>query len=325
MKLDLTRNPVTGWPGAICVDAPTVALGWAWLLSHEQGRQLDSAIAFSLYVFVWLIYALDRFFQAFGIDAEEDTVRHRFWFNYKYYLSIPVAIATAICVYLVFWVLPWEFLVCSFVLVMALSVYLFFCCFTTRKSLNFTPKVWLCGLLFSLGVQLAAGYYTSPFLEMFGDFHAHGPTSLLEKFVFFFSVSIYSVYLLMMGNTILLGVGFALNCAAISLWQHERSPNLPDRRSFAALSSKSSASYIRFVLFWIVLLLFFATINLSKVPFGTSTVAPSQIYPYSLLTMVATLCLLLVFHAFRKRFSVETLRLIADSVFLTPFLWMIFG
>ena len=159
---------------------------------------------------------------------------------------------------------------------------------------------------------------------MFGDFHAHGPTSLLEKFVFFFSVSIYSVYLLMMGNTILLGVGFALNCAAISLWQHERSPNLPDRRSFAALSSKSSASYIRFVLFWIVLLLFFATINLSKVPFGTSTVAPSQIYPYSLLTMVATLCLLLVFHAFRKRFSVETLRLIADSVFLTPFLWMIF-
>ena len=85
MKLDLKRNPTTGWPGAICVDAPTVALGWAWLLSHEQGRQLDSAIGFSLYVFVWLIYALDRFFQAFGIDAEEDTVRHRFWFNYKYY------------------------------------------------------------------------------------------------------------------------------------------------------------------------------------------------------------------------------------------------
>jgi len=108
----------------------SVALGWAWLLSHEQGRQLDSAIGFSLYVFVWLIYALDRFFQAFGIDAEEDTVRHRFWFNYKYYLSIPVAIATAICVYLVFWVLPWEFLVCSFVLVMALSV-----CFRLAYSL----------------------------------------------------------------------------------------------------------------------------------------------------------------------------------------------
>jgi len=324
MKLDLLRNPVSGWPGAICVDAPTVALGWAWLLSHEQGRQLDSAIGFSLYVFVWLIYALDRFFQAFGIDAEEDTVRHRFWFNYKYYLSIPVAIATAICFYLVFWVLPWEFLVCSFVLVMALSVYLFFCCFTTRKSLNFTPKVWLCGLLFSLGVQLAAGYYTSTFLEMFGEFQSRGPTSLPDKFFFFSSVSIYSVYLLMMGNTILLGVGFALNCAAISLWQHERSPGLPDRRSFAALSSKSSVTYVRFVLFWIVLLLFFATINLSKVPFGTSTAAPSQIYPYSLFTMAATLCLILVFHAFRKRFSVETLRLIADSVFLTPFLWMIF-
>ena len=325
MKLDLRRNPLASWPGAICVDAPTVALGWAWLLSHEQGRQLDSTIAFSLYVFVWLIYALDRFFQAFGIDAEEDTVRHRFWFNYKYYLSIPVAIATATCVYLVFWILPWEFLVCSFVLFIALSVYLFFCCFTTRKSLNFTPKVWLCGLLLALGVQLAAGYHTTTFSEMFAEPQSQGVTSLTEKYVFFFSVSIYSVYLLFMGNTILLGVGFALNCAAISLWQHELSPGLPNRRSFAALSSKSSVSYVRFVLIWIALLTFFGTTNLEGIPHGSSAGPPSQIYPYSLLTMVVTLCLLLVFHAYRKRFSVETLRLIADSVFLTPYLWMIFG
>lgn len=325
MKLDLKRNPVSGWPGAICIDAPTVALGWAWLLSHEQGRALDSGIAFSLYVFVWLIYALDRFFQAFGIDAEEDTVRHRFWFNYKYYLSIPVAIATLICFYLVFWVLPWEFIACSFVLVMALSVYLFFCCFTTRKSLNFTPKVWLCGLLFALGVQLAAGYYTTTFAEMFEDFQSGAYGSVVEKIIFLFSVSVYSIYLLIMGNTILLGVGFALNCAAISLWQHEYSPDLPDRRSFAALSSKSGVTYVRFVLFWIAVLTLLAAINLPGVPWGTNTGAPGQIYPYSLLTMVATLLLLLAFHAFRKRFSVETLRLIADSVFLTPFLWMFWG
>ncbi|WFB36583.1 hypothetical protein P3T73_02260 [Kiritimatiellota bacterium B12222] len=320
--MKFSQIPLCAWPGALCIDAPSVALAWAWLLTRERGQALTPMIGCSLFLFVWLIYALDRFVQAFGVDAEEDTVRHRFWFTYKYYLSVPVGLAISACVYFSLWVLPQNFIFGSGVLVVVLAIYLFFCCFTTRLSLNFKPKIWLCGLLFALGVQLASGYNLPAFQALSAQVDLEGRSGLLESIEAFWLMGIHGLLLLMRGNALFLGVGFGINCAAISLWQQEKNPHLPDRRSFAGLGEKACIRFVRFTSFWIVVLIVFAVVGFRSAGGAEAMDSFETLHPWSLLSMASTLSLLLLFHFKRDRFSVETLRFIADGVYLTPLVWV---
>lgn len=102
MKFRAARNPAF-LPGLLCLDAPLVAVGWAWLFSlcYRNGYPpIDSSLG--LFSAVWSIYLFDRIYDASlrkGGDCSARPLRHAWALRHRKLLGTLLGIALAALTY----------------------------------------------------------------------------------------------------------------------------------------------------------------------------------------------------------------------------------
>lgn len=83
-KMDREKVPWWLWPNLLSLDAPMVAVGWAWLFSKAWGVvSLPWELWVTLGVAVWIVYVLDRLGDV-GRKVDGVRLEKRHWFHERH-------------------------------------------------------------------------------------------------------------------------------------------------------------------------------------------------------------------------------------------------
>jgi hypothetical protein len=75
--------PIWLWPNVLSLDAPVIAIAWQALLSQTTGTPLRTAGRVILFLTVWLIYIVDRLFDARHPATSPEPPRHQFYRQHR--------------------------------------------------------------------------------------------------------------------------------------------------------------------------------------------------------------------------------------------------
>ena len=185
-------------PNLISLDAPIVALVWAWIFSETWRVQwVDQKVFYVLPSIVWMIYILDRFIDNHTSKGERakfssrHAYHHEHWGKLKLLLFSLGGFSAAMILMLpkgIFWhVIPIIVLVC---------VYFFIALFEGQGSARSNLfKNTIAGYTFSYGVAMG---------------------------IYFFRPSVYSIELIWNKEMFLFGVLCICNITAIDFWEASR-------------------------------------------------------------------------------------------------------
>lgn len=167
--MEKERAPWWLWPNLLSLDAPLVALAWAWMFSKAWGVvsvpwQLWATLGFS----VWIVYALDRIVDA---HRKGDTMllgtRHHFHQRYaKFFFGVIVA-AALWCLHTVLFNLAQTVLQYGLFVMLCAVVYFVIAVNQPKSEQSGLGKNLVAGLTFSYGASAGIHAY-SPVLP-FGD------------------------------------------------------------------------------------------------------------------------------------------------------------
>lgn len=152
-----TQNPletILRLPSRLCLDAPFVALGWAYCL----GAQIRTGPAAALFFSVWLVYLADRLLDARRIPAGlRLSDRHRWAQNHFGLLSTFAVLCVGIMVAVLFCGLGARVFVEGLVLCFSTGFYYFIFRFSTlhqRFPKSFPFKEITISLCFTMGIMI---------------------------------------------------------------------------------------------------------------------------------------------------------------------------
>ncbi len=139
------------WPNILSLDAPIVTLLWQVWFAKCFGVSLKSDDYLILFLTVWLIYALDRWLDAWKLDVSKPhSSRHRFYFDYRWPLAglwmLMLMISASILTQL-----SGQVIIRGLWVLWGCIIYFFLVHKLNRKAL---PKEVLVGIMVSLGVTL---------------------------------------------------------------------------------------------------------------------------------------------------------------------------
>ena len=91
------RGQPLAWLNLLCLDAPLVAVSWAWLFARSLGISLHFGATCALFLTAWLIYLVDRLGDSLSLrPAAVTSLRQRFCRRYRVaWLRVIVVIAVA--------------------------------------------------------------------------------------------------------------------------------------------------------------------------------------------------------------------------------------
>jgi hypothetical protein len=147
------RAPWWLWPNVLSLDAPIVTLVWQWWFATNFKIHLTNYEYIILFTTVWLLYALDRWLDAWKLDlTKPHSSRHAFYVYHRWQVGILwliVFIATAI---LSLTSLSETTLLAGVALLALCSIY--FLLVHLQKKWRVVPKEVRVGIAVSLGVTL---------------------------------------------------------------------------------------------------------------------------------------------------------------------------
>lgn len=153
MNTSTFRAPWWLWSNVLSLDAPVVTLVWQWWFAHNFNIRLASYEYIILFATVWLLYALDRWLDAWKLDlTKPHSSRHAFYVYYRWPVAIIwllILITTAI---LSLTSLSQKTLLAGFTLLALCSIY--FLLVHVQKGWRVIPKEARVGVAVSLGVTL---------------------------------------------------------------------------------------------------------------------------------------------------------------------------
>ena len=157
------------WPNLLSLDAPLVAMAWAWMFSNAWGVvsvpwQLWVTLGFS----VWIIYALDRILDA-GRENDPELLdaRHHFHRRYSKIFFRVILVGVVWCLYSVLFNLAQTVLQYGFFMILCTVAYFFIAMKQPKSEQSGLGKNLVAGLTFSYGASAGIHAY-SPVLP-FGD------------------------------------------------------------------------------------------------------------------------------------------------------------
>jgi hypothetical protein len=143
------------WCNVLSLDAPVVAVAWAWLFARANGHDLSRVDAGVLILAVWIIYTCDRLVDGWRAGRDEVLqARHEFCLRHRTLLTILVAAASLLIFYLAVRRLPAAEVRAGTILGLLVALYMGKVHAVRRGTSWSFPKELLVGLLFSLGVAL---------------------------------------------------------------------------------------------------------------------------------------------------------------------------
>jgi hypothetical protein len=283
------RKPLWLLPNLLSLDAPLVAVVWLYIFAKTWRVQyLPWAAYISLALVVWVIYVVDRLFDASmgGSNSEKLEARHEFHRKYRRLFSVAAVVAGVTALALVVTSMPMTIFgfdigggFSSHAILGVIMVLGFFALsiFSTHgpDEIPYAKNV-LAGATFAYGTAMVA--YVSTNQEMWEFFRLH-----MRELICFALLCI-------------------LNISAIDLWEHANRSSDPEIKASDELA----------------LTLPLTLLGAAALVFATQdrelTTRP---YFYSILTGAA---LLHILNRTRSRFSMDALRVLADVALLVPFL-----
>jgi hypothetical protein len=167
--MEKERAPWWLWPNLLSIDAPLVALAWAWMFSHAWGVvsvpwQLWSTLGIS----VWIIYVLDRIIDARRASNPGDLEpRHHFHRKYEKAFFAGIAAGAIWCLYSILFLLAQTVLQYGVFVMICSGLYFAVSVNRPRSGHSGVGKNIIAGLTFSYGASAGVHAY-SPVLP-FGD------------------------------------------------------------------------------------------------------------------------------------------------------------
>lgn len=148
-------NPLL-WLNVLSLDAPLVAVLWQDFFARTFSARLDAAPRLALGLATWVIYAADRWFDAWKIpDGAEITPRHRFARQHRTALAFVCALA--LCGTAVFAWLSLSVVIFERGAVLTLAVAVYFLLNQSSKASHFLRgfKEVAIGIIFAAGTVIA--------------------------------------------------------------------------------------------------------------------------------------------------------------------------
>lgn len=168
-RMDEKRVPWWLWPNLLSLDAPLVALAWAWMFSRAWGVvSLPWELWATLGVSVWLIYAVDRI-----VDCRKENsadyleTRHRFHQRFQKLFLILVALGGLWCLHSILYSLSQIVLLYGAFVLFFAAMYFVISIRTLANGQPAIGKNLIAGLTFAYGASAGVHAY-SPVLS-FGD------------------------------------------------------------------------------------------------------------------------------------------------------------
>lgn len=167
--MDKERVPWWLWPNLLSLDAPLVALGWAWMFSKAWGLvSLPGQLWVTLGVSVWIVYALDRILDARrSTDPKELDRRHHFHKRYARMFFVGIFLGATWCLYTVLFVLAQTVLYYGAFVMLCSAIYFLVSLNRPKSGQSGVGKNFIAGLTFAYGASAGVHAY-SPVLP-FGD------------------------------------------------------------------------------------------------------------------------------------------------------------
>jgi hypothetical protein len=191
--MDREKVPFWLWPNLLSLDAPLVAIAWAWMFSQAWGVvSVPWELWFTLGAAVWMIYAIDRLVDVRKIKKTDLLdKRHRFHDRYRKVFYVGILVAAFWGIYATLWVLASTLLIYGVFVSFLAACYFIIALTRSEGEHTGVLKNLVAGLTFAYGT--AAGI------------HAYSPVSLFSEIIF--------------SSEILLFAGLcAINITAIDFW-----------------------------------------------------------------------------------------------------------
>jgi hypothetical protein len=147
------RAPWWLWPNVLSLDAPIVTLVWQWWFAANFKIHLASYDYIILFATVWLLYALDRWLDAWKLDlTKPHSSRHAFYFYYRWQVAIVWLIIFMTTTIISLTSLSQKTLLAGFALLALCAIY--FILVHVQKGWRIISKEARVGVAVSLGVTL---------------------------------------------------------------------------------------------------------------------------------------------------------------------------
>jgi len=194
------KHPRWLLPNLLSLDAPIVAMIWAWMFAQTwRVRGLDDNIYFLLGGAVWIIYVVDRYIdnKVSGDARRKTSARHDFHAHYWKWFKLGIFLVGGF-VFAIGFQLPKGVFLQGSIILLFVSLYIFLAVFSESNKGPQNLKNVVAGFTFSYGVALGV-YYFRPSESWF---QLYSP--LVNKEVFLF------------------GLLCACNITAIDIWEASR-------------------------------------------------------------------------------------------------------
>ncbi len=99
-------SPFWLWLHLLSLEAPLVAVAWAWGLAHFHHLSIMPGVLPGLGLCVWIVYVLDRLIDGVGQSKEGLDRRHAFHLRWRWVLMILVVVASVWAGWLALWTVP---------------------------------------------------------------------------------------------------------------------------------------------------------------------------------------------------------------------------
>jgi|TARA_B110000495_G_C23038070_1_gene620873 hypothetical protein len=282
--MEKKRVPWWLWPNLLSLDAPLVALAWAWMFSKAWGvRSLPWELWVTLGVSVWIVYALDRIIDARrSIDPGDLETRHRFHKKYAKVFMAGIFLGGLWCIHSVLFSLAQTVLQYGLFVILCSGVYFALTLNRPRSGHAGIGKNLVAGLTFAYGASAGVHAY-SPILP-FGDMVFSSEVLLFAAFCVF-------------------------NMTAIDFWQLEGEE---DEDAAAVLNMGT------LLIGGIAMFIYMSTLKRESIFFYEDFYHEQAFYkPFAVGLLVGAASLFLLNQA-RRRFEADAYRVLVDVAVVAP-------
>ncbi|MGB0776092.1 MAG: hypothetical protein ACPG32_06650 [Akkermansiaceae bacterium] len=302
--METRRAPLWMLPNLLSLDAPVVALVWMWMLAHAlRVDYLQPAAWWVLSLSIWCIYVGDRLLDAWrNPSLREHSPRHRFHWKWRFPLAALILVAGGVSIWQAMYALPRGMFSVGLVLSFFCVLY-FLLAATAGKGVPFL-KNFVAGMVFAMGVGIPVVVSDASMLAKdLGDVtYAYQHNTIVDAAWNLAAMILSALRYIFLGSkeVLIFGLLCVMNITAIDLW--EKAEKAADENTASQYEST-------------------LTLGLIILAGGTLVFAAfraddfSKPYYYALMSAAALLQLL---NHYRTRFSMRSLRVLADVAMILP-------
>ncbi|MBT8044830.1 MAG: hypothetical protein KJO79_07760 [Verrucomicrobiae bacterium] len=298
------RHPIWLWPNLLSMDAPLVALAWMWMLAQAlRVEYIQTAAWVVLPASIWCVYVMDRLIDGWlHPEVRGSSPRHLFHWRWRWVMLILALIVGSISMYYAMYVLSRSMFSAGLVSLLLCGFY--FLLALVRTGDVPYAKNFLAGMIFAMGIGIPVNAANAQLLvtDLNDVIYAFKHTGMVDA-IWNFGRMVLSTILVIFYHcreVWVFGLLCMMNITAIDLWEKAE---VADNEMVGIRQEQ--------------------TLTLGLIILAGGSLVFAAMYadqyskPFFYAVMVAAATLQLINH-YRDRFSMKSLRVLADVAMFVP-------